>query len=557
MSNEDIEMINDFCRETETLLEPLEINIDVIKSYVFILPFDRQQYFNFISTLNIQEYLDNMSGINRVVHTIKGVSSFINLPKLNKFCHTIEDLTLSISKGNLILDSKSYEIIARIPVILNRFLEKIKKEFSDTNVDVEDDLQEIRDCIAKLQSDLDGHVLNLQELQGKDFGKVRDYKRNFQVTIDLNKYDAILQEFQAFSQDTMKSLYAKGLDIETIHTIQNGMTDHLNELIMSSLNKIVLTRYPRIVSDVSRALKKDIKINITRNEAIARPDMWDKCHNALVHIVRNSLDHGIELPEDREKQGKDREGHINMAIHEDFKNIYIAIEDDGKGIDGDKIAQAAVEKGAITENDVSKMTGEEKIRLIFRPNFSTKSDVTEVSGRGVGMDAVAKAIEESLKGKIHVKTEKDKGSHFLLEIPKAETMSECVIFGNDKYKYAIPVVAGIEYMECNPKFLKNVFEKTPIYTEGNLELPLLNVFKALHPTEYEELSMEYLPIIKIINGPSSFGLVAPSILGQERIKVVRNSAIKKASMDSGQIFGYGLTDPVTVVLDIDHLMAMV
>jgi len=86
---------------------------------------------------------------------------------------------------------------------------------------------------------------------------------------------------------------------------------------------------------------------------------------------------------------------------------------------------------------------------------------------------------------------------------------------------------------------------------------LLNVIKALHPSEYEELSMEYMPIIKIVNGPSSFGLVAPNILGQERIKVVRNSAIKKASMDSGQIFGYGLTDPVTVVLDLDHLMAMV
>jgi two-component system chemotaxis sensor kinase CheA len=557
VSNEDIEMINDFCRETETLLEPLENNIDVIKSYVFILPFDRQHYFNFISTLNIQEYLDNFSGINRVVHTIKGVSSFINLPKLNKFCHTAEDLTLSISKGKLILNSKAYEIIARIPVILNRFLETIKKEYSDVNIDIEEDLQEIRDCIAKIESDMDGNVFNLQEFLGKDFGKVRDYKREFQVTIDLSKYDAILQKFQAFSQDTMKSLYAKGLDIESIHTIRNGMTDHLNELIMSSLNKIVLTRYPRIVSDVSRALKKEIKMNITKNEAIARPDMWDKCHNALVHLVRNSLDHGIELPEEREKQGKDREGHINMEIHEDFKNIYISIEDDGKGIDGEVIAQAAVKKGAISESDVSKMTEEEKIKLIFRPNFSTKTDVTDVSGRGVGMDAVAKAIEESLKGKVSVKSEKNKGSHFVLEIPKAETMSECVIFGNDKYTYAIPMVAGIEYLECDPKYLKKVFNETPIYTEGTLELPLLNVFKALHPSEYEELSMEYMPIIKIDDGTSSFGLVAPRIIGQERIKVVRNSAIKKASMDSGQIFGYGLTDPVTVVLDLDHLMAMV
>jgi two-component system chemotaxis sensor kinase CheA len=326
---------------------------------------------------------------------------------------------------------------------------------------------------------------------------------------------------------------------------------------MSSQSKIVLTRYARIVSDLSRSLKKQVALNIERNEAWARPDIWDKCHNALVHLVRNSLDHGLELPEEREELGKEKEGRINISIHEDFKNIYISIEDDGRGIDGDRISRAAIDKGAVSENEVSQMTEEEKIKLIFRPDLSTKEAVTDVSGRGVGMDAVAKAIEESLKGYVHVTSEKNKGTHFLLEIPKSETLTECVLFGSDRHTYAIPVVSGIEYLECNPKYLKKVFAKTDMYTEGDLELPLLNIFQTLHPSEYDRLPMDYLPIIKIDNGSSSFGLVTPKIRGQERIKIDRSSVHKKVSMDTGLIFGYGLTDPITVVLDVDQLMAMV
>lgn len=335
------------------------------------------------------------------------------------------------------------------------------------------------------------------------------------------------------------------------------MTTHFNHLIMSAQRNIVLSRYPRIVSDLSRSLKKDVKLNITNNEALARPDMWDQCHNALVHLVRNSMDHGIELPDDREKIGKSREGKIDIAIYEDFRNIYISIADDGKGINGSKLAQSAIEKGAISESEAGNMTKEEKLRLIFRPNFSTKTEVTDVSGRGVGMDAVLKAIEGSLKGKIYVESEENKGLRYLLEIPKAETMSECVLFGNEKYTYAIPIVAGVEYLECNPEFLTTALGETPIYTEGDLKLPLLNLFEAIHPLEYKKVVMDYSPIIKITSDSSCFGMVVPKIVGHERIKIDRNNTTKTASLAEDLIFGYGLTDPITVVLDVDQLVAMV
>lgn len=108
-----------------------------------------------------------------------------------------------------------------MPVVLSRLLETIKVEFVDINIDTEDDLQEIKECITKLESEMAGHVCNLEELQGKDFGQVRDNKKEFQVAIDLSRYDVILKEFQAFSQDTIKSLYTKGIDLESIHTIRN------------------------------------------------------------------------------------------------------------------------------------------------------------------------------------------------------------------------------------------------------------------------------------------------------------------------------------------------
>ncbi len=555
LDEETIDLINDFIRETETSLESIDESIFNLRQYVFAIPddFEFDMFITHFRGLNVPLYLESIQSINRVVHTIKGISAFIDLNILNAYCHTAEELTLDLSNGKVFLNKDAYEIIELLPIILNRFIENIKEVYNDKEINVKKEIESIKNCRKKLILLMGKEKIHFDELSGKDMGRVRDSRKALKVTIDFDQYNKLVNQFQAFSQDSLSLINNSELASHITSEISNGFTEHLDGLIMSAQSKIILSRYPRIVTDLGSSMDKDINFLVPRNDAMAAPDVWDKCHNALVHIVRNAVDHGVESKDDRKKIGKTPDGTIEMSIYEDFKNIYISINDDGAGIDAEKVSEIALSKGIISKNELDNMTKTEKQKLIFKPGFSTKENATEVSGRGVGMDAVHKEIEINLNGKIILESSIGVGTSILLEIPKNETLSECIVFGDDKHTYAIPVVEGIEFLECNPKYVNSVLKKSTIYTEGNMELPIIDLFKHIHKDEYKDNKIDFLPIIKIGIGKNSYGIVVPRIKGHERINIDRRKNIKKAVLDEGVVFGYGLTDPITIILDLDYI----
>ncbi len=555
--NEKLDLINDFVYETESSLDDLDISIKELRNFRYDVDFEFNAYIGFIQGMDIETYIKSLESINRTVHTIKGLSLFLDLDNVNKYCHGVEELTLQLSKGIIYLDFNGFEIIEKIPMIINRFLEVIKEKYTDSSVRIDTEVAQIDKSTEDLTKNMNGKVIHLKDLQGKDFGRVRDQKKDLKVSINLDEYDDILQDFQAFSQDIVSSMTQSGQNREATQNIKRILMEHLDRLVLSARGKIVLSRYPRLVSDLSSSLGKKITFNILNNNAYARPDVWDRCHNALVHIVRNSVDHAIEPPDERIKLGKEPVGNMTMNINEDFRNIYISIEDDGKGIDGELIGGIAVGKGVINDNELKKMSELEKQRLIFSPGFSTRETASDVSGRGVGMDVVIKEIEESLNGKVILNSKKNVGTSFILEIPKAETLSECIKFGDDNHNYAIPVVPGIEFLECETKYISNLLDKTALYTKGNLKLPLVNLFIELGHKEYFQKSIEFMPIIRIGKDKDQFGIIVPKILGTERIKIDRRREFSSLIQDEGLVFGYGLTDPVTVVFDIDKIRDMI
>lgn len=554
--DENIELVLDFCRETEGNLNSLDEHLSRLRPFIFALHFDMQQFVNLYQNLNIPEFQDSLHAINRVVHTVKGITSFLDLPNINRYCHKVEEMTLNISNGYVFLSQAAYEVISKIPVVLNRFLEAVKTTYTDGSVSVDKEVREIEETNQRLLSQMKGQRILLDDLHGKDLGRVRDYNRTLKITIDLDVFDKSVQGFQAFVQESLNMLLSHGVPLDVLHFLRSGLTDHLDQLILMSRNELVLSRYIRIVKDLGSSMGKQVQLRIPRNEAKARPDVWDHCHNALVHLVRNSVDHGIEEPDDREKAGKPPEGAIDLEIFEDFKNIYIYMRDDGGGIDSEKVARIAVDRGIITEDQSRLMTVAEKQNLIFLPGFSTRSDVTDISGRGVGMDAVKKEIESALKGRVAIDSKPGAGTQFRLEIPKMETLSECVVFGVDPHIYAIPMVADIEYLECREEFVRRVFDRMPIYTERGLEMPLLNLFALLHPEKYGGASINRLPIIKMKIDGAFLGIVVPQIRGQERMNIFRSNRINALMGDGGLIFGYALTDPVTPIFDLDRLVSL-
>jgi chemotaxis protein histidine kinase CheA len=173
------------------------------------------------------------------------------------------------------------------------------------------------------------------------------------------------------------------------------------------------------------------------------------------------------------------------------------------------------------------------------------------------MDVVIKEIEDNLNGRVILNSKKDAGTSFILEIPKAETLSECIKFGDETSIYAIPVVPGIEFLECENEYVNNLLGRTAMYTKGDLTFPLVNLFVELEHEEYYDRSTQFMPIIRIGKDKDQFGIIVPKILGTERIKIDRRKSFNSLTGDSGLVFGYGLTNPVTIILDIDRIRNMV
>ena len=262
------------------------------------------------------------------------------------------------------------------------------------------------------------------------------------------------------------------------------ITSELQEAIMRTRMQPIaniLNKFTRVVRDLSQQLGKKIELEIQGKEVELDKTILESINDPLTHLVRNSVDHGIELPADRERAGKDATGRIVLKAFHDAGQVNLVISDDGRGLDPEKIAASAVKKGLVTEQDVSEMTDKKKMELIFLPGFSTAEKVTDVSGRGVGMDVVVTNIE-SLGGIIEIDSTPGQGTDIQIKLPLTLAIipSQITSVGNERY--ALPQVNLNELLRIPAAQVKDKIEKVGdaavVRLRGEL-LPLLNLAEVL------------------------------------------------------------------------------
>ena len=547
-----VDLIAGFCEEMNEILNEIEECTEIIKSYLYICKcdFNLSDYMYFLGNKDVEEFIEMFKSLNRQIHTLKGNSGILGLSNLNVYCHKLEELTLEISKGNLFLNAEASEIIGKIPIVLNRVLEDLSSKFHDDDITVDDELKEIDKCKDALFGIMGGKQVNLQEIPKRDMGNVRKRKKEIKISLSLEKYDLIIDKFQELSQQFFAILSKANIEESNAYA---SATEYLNDLIYASQSLIDLTRYTRMVKDMEKSFQKEIDFEIKRNTALARPDIWDTCHNALVHMVRNAVDHGIEDPMIREQLGKPPKGSISLEIYDDNKNIYVVLEDDGGGIDEEKIAKIALKKNIVTKTVLSGMTKAEKQKLIFKPGFSTKQNVTDVSGRGVGMDVVINGIEKKLGGSVHLYSEKNTGTKIVLEIPKTNTISECILFGDNKNIFAIHRPEKVSYVSFDKNNRTFLPDKSHVYDNSNEIYPIVDILKLLGSGDSEPTT-----IIEICSDAKiNFGLLVPKIIDHKILRVEREDKFVKFHCNGSKdirIFGYSLynNNPIPV-LDIESL----
>ncbi|SPD72788.1 CheA2 [uncultured Desulfobacterium sp.] len=281
------------------------------------------------------------------------------------------------------------------------------------------------------------------------------------------------QLIQAFSSGDQRASELAGQRIDLI-------TSELQEAIMLTRMQAVgnvFNKFPRVVRDLARKLGKDINLILEGNDVEMDKTIIEAISDPLTHLVRNSVDHGIETPEERQKSGKDQKGLVRLKAFHEAGQVNIEIFDDGRGLDGKKLASAAVAKGLITEEQTSTMSEKEKVNLIFLPGFSTAKEITDVSGRGVGMDVVKTNLDK-LGGVIDIESKLGEGTAIRIKLPLTLAIIPCQIIATSGERYAIPQVNLEELLRIPASQVKERIERVGyaevVRLRGNL-LPLLKL----------------------------------------------------------------------------------
>ena len=303
--------------------------------------------------------------------------------------------------------------------------------------------------------------------------------------------------------------------IEYLERVTTNLHESVMKVRMMPIES-VFSRFPRMIRDLNKKLGKKMELYMSGEDTELDRTVIDEIGDPIMHLLRNSADNGLESAEIRKERGKSEVGSIFLDAFQEGNNVVIEVRDDGNGIDTEKVKAKAVEKGTITQEQADVMTDKEAIDLLFRPSFSTAEKVTDVSGRGVGLDVVKSKIE-ALGGDVEVKTKYGEGSTFSIRLPLTLAIIQALMvkLGDEKYAISLGSIETIEDIPVSD--IKYVHAKEVIHLRGNV-IPLIRLRDLLDvPGEPEE--SENITVVVVRKGDKQAGLVVDSLIGQMEIVI--------------------------------------
>lgn len=382
---------------------------------------------------------------------------------------------------------------------------------------------------------------------------------NRSVRVDIDKLDVLMNLVSELItakngivsvSDSDKDDAAQQIreQVEYLESITTSLHESVMKVRMVPIESVV-SRFPRMVRDLSKKLDKKMELYMTGEDTELDRTVIDEIGDPLMHILRNSADHGIESKELRLERGKPEAGSIYLDAYQDGNNVVIEVRDDGNGIDVERVRNKAIEKGTITKEQANNMDDKAIIDLLFRPSFSTAEKISDVSGRGVGLDVVKTKIE-GLGGDIEVHTELGEGSTFIIRLPLTLAIIQALMVTLGEEKYAIPL-STIQTIEDIPiSDIKYVRGKEVISIRENV-IPIIRLREILDVTETHE--SQDLIVVIIQKGDKKAGLVVDQLIGQQEIviKSLGKHLNNNKLLSGATILGDG---EVALILDVNTLL---
>lgn len=582
---QDPELLKDFIEEAREHLSSIELNLLSLETD----PHDQEA----------------INAVFRPFHSIKGVAGFLNLKDIHHISHEVENMLDAARSGTLVITDSMIDIVLNAVDILKALLtdlERIKNEGAAvvphsplvkpflervTNFNLGEPSVEAAPVkkvgqILVDQGVLDkgtiDHVAEGARSEGKRIGEalieegmasprdvgmaLREQRRTKEnaasVRIDTVKLDNLVDmvgELVIAQSMVLQNPEVQGIKDQKLQkdSVQlSRITAELQRISMSMRMvpiKSTFQKMIRLVRDLSKKSGKEVTLEMKGEETEIDRNMVEEIYDPLVHMIRNSVDHGIETPDDRERAGKNPSGAIVIAAEQKGGNIVIDIRDDGKGLDAARIRHKAIERGIISPED--QLDEKSVYELIMAAGFSTNDQVTEVSGRGVGMDVVKKSVER-LRGKMEIDSTPGKGTHFQLKLPLTMAIIDGMVIQIGPERYVVPTIALKESLRPRQEAYLTVQGTGEMIKVRNSLMPLvrLHEFFEIEPRFHDP----WEGLLLVINeGTRSYCLLADEIVGRQEvvIKSLGESLRHLTGISGGAILGDG---KVALIIDVKGIV---
>jgi len=471
----------------------------------------------------------------------------------------IEDEKFDYSFSVVVISKKSEEFLKKEIEGISEVV-KVEIEAIDVEAGIEESGKKEEEHAEEKNEDSQKHVESSQakkKTEEKNESANNKQKTGKTVRVDIDRLDVLMN---LVGELIITKTRLKGIKNDINLQDYNDTIEYL-ERITTSLNdavmkvrmvpvEMVFSRFPRVIRDISRELSKEIVLTMSGEETELDRTVIDEIGDPLIHLLRNAADHGVEKPEERVKEGKPKEGHIYLRAYQDGNNVIIEVEDDGRGIDVEKVKKKAVEKGVIDEETAKNMSKDDVISLLFQPSFSTADKISDISGRGVGLDVVKTKIE-ALGGYVEVVSELKKGTKFIVRLPLTLAIIQALLVQIENEKYAIPLSSVNQILDISTDDIKMVQKQEVILYKNNV-IPILRLKKILGvPGESEQ--RKQATVVLVQKGEKKSGLLVDSIIGQQEI--VQKSLGKLLSgikvVTGATIMGDG---NVALILDVNSII---
>ncbi|HED39916.1 MAG TPA: chemotaxis protein CheA [Chromatiales bacterium] len=330
-------------------------------------------------------------------------------------------------------------------------------------------------------------------------------------------------------------------------------TDLQNSVMKTRMQPIkkVFGRFPRVVRDLARSLNKEVSLELIGEETDLDKNLVEALADPLVHLIRNSVDHGIEMPDVRESSGKDRSGTVVLSATQEGDHILLTIDDDGAGMDADKLRNIAISKGLYDEDSAARLDDKECFNLIFMPGFSTKEKISDISGRGVGMDVVKTRIAQ-LNGSVEIDSELGKGSRIAIKLPLTLAIMPTLMVLLEEQVFALPLVSVVEIFNLDLTESK-IVDGQPVILIRNKALPIFYLREWLIKGARRNEDQKEGHVVVVSSGAQQVGFVVDQLIGQEEvvIKPLGSMLHGTRGLAGATITGNG---KISLILDVPELL---